>query len=159
MPVHEHQIGLGGGLIAVFVKESRRRAAPRPAEAIPADPEIEAALDLASLDLDEEAGEVAVPEDTSLDAVERSAHDLGALYGVSTPRAVDRSHPDDDVAMEAGQNWLEALETDAIEDGSEPEKPLNLTDDADVDHSSLGPRSTDDDIPVADRGAGGPGGL
>jgi hypothetical protein len=132
-------LGLGGGLIAVFVKESRRRAAPRPAEAIPADPEIEAALDLASLDLDEEAGEIAVPETVTVEAME--------------------SPPDDDVAMKAGQNWVEALETDAIEDGFEPEKPLRITDDTGAEHSTHDLSASDDDIPVADRGAGGPGGI
>jgi hypothetical protein len=148
-------LGLGGGLIALFVKEGRRRPAARPNETIPPDPDIEAALDLQALD--EDALELDTPEATTLDAVERSSHDIGALYGVATPRAVDRSHPDDDVAMESGQNWIEALETDAVEGGAEPEKPLSITDDADVDHSSV--RADSDDIPVADRGAGGPGGI
>jgi hypothetical protein len=151
-------LGIGGGLIAVFVKEGRRRAAARPPEAIPADAEIEAALDLASLDIDEEAGEIEVAEPEVFDAGESSREDIGQLYGVSTPRAEERDHLDNDMAMETGQNWLEALETDSVEDGSEPEKPLNITDDADVDHSSLDALS-DDDIPVADRGAGGPAGL
>ena len=133
-------LGIGGGLIAVFVKESRRRAVPRPADVIPADPEIEAALDLASLDLDQDAGEIDIPELISLDAVERT-------------------HPDDDVAMESGQNWLEALATEAVEDVSDLETPLNITDDEGMDHASRALSSSDDDIPVADRGAGGPGGL
>lgn len=137
-------LGIGGGLIAVFVKESRRRVPRSPAEVIPADPEIEAALDLASLDLEEEAA-LDVPEVVSLDALDWSAH--------------DRSPPDDDEAMESGQNWLEALETEAIEDVSDLETPLTITDDVDVVHSALDMSSTDDDIPVADRGAGGPAGL
>ncbi|MEO7097704.1 MAG: hypothetical protein ABI175_30865, partial [Polyangiales bacterium] len=83
-------LGLGGGLIAMFVKDGRRRAAapsPAPAaDAIPSDPEVEAALDLQSLDVDDI--ELGAPEMVSLDAMEQPAH------------------RDNDEAMESGQNWL-----------------------------------------------------
>jgi hypothetical protein len=58
---------------------------------------------------------------------------------------------DDDVAMEDGQNWVEHLEQDAAEDGLLPEHPIDLRDDT--------RRHDLRDIPVADRGSGGPGGL
>ncbi len=145
--------GIGGGLIALLVREGRRRGAEPVIEALPRDPEIEAALDLQSLDVD--ALDLATP---SLDATERSTHDVGALYGVSTPRAGNTTHLDEDQAMDAGETWLEALAVDAVEDGADPEQPLAITDDADLDHSSL--RALErDDIPVADRGAGGPAGI
>jgi hypothetical protein len=93
--------------------------------------------------------EVSVPE---------PVRDAGDLYGVHTPPAVDRDHPDDDQAYAEGQNWIEALQTSAIENGAEPERALDdIVDDQDV----LRPPHASDtrDTPVADRGSGGPGGL
>lgn len=127
-------LGIGGGLIALFVKEGRRRTPTLARDAIPSDPEIEAALDLDALDVDEP--EVEVPELAALDAMEHSAHGV-----------------DEDAAMLDGQSWFEELETNAIE-GAQPEQPLPITEDAE----RIATRSRDD-IPVADRGAGGPGGI
>ncbi len=128
---------LGGGLIALLAKQGRRRTVAHPVETLPPDPEIEAALDRESLDVDSIGFEpLEIPE----------------------VRTAGRVHPDEDVAMEDGQNWLEALETDSIEDDPSPDKPLDISDDGDIDHSTLD-LSGRDDVPVADRGAGGPGGI
>ncbi len=83
--------------------------------------------------------------------------DAGDLYGAHTPAAVDRRHPDDDHAFANGQNWLEALETSAIENGAEPGREIEIIDDEDV----LRPPHASDrrDIPVADHGSGGRRGL
>ncbi len=145
-------LGLGGGIVAALVMQRRQRGRRRFSEAIPADPEIEAALDLASLEIPDVPFPVL---DSSVD-IGDVILDTGDLYGVHTPRAVDRAHPDNDAAMADGQNWLEALESDAAEYGAEPEMPLDMSDDRDLGsfHSS-----DTRDTPVADRGAGGPGGL
>ncbi|MGE0548146.1 MAG: hypothetical protein AB7O24_31400 [Kofleriaceae bacterium] len=97
-------------------------------------------------------------EPPTLDEIERSLHDAGDLYGVHTPAASDPHHPDDDRAMDQGENWVEALQADAIEDGALPERELDsIVDDADTD---LPPHPSDThDRPVADRGAGGPRGV
>jgi hypothetical protein len=97
--------------------------------------------------------------DDDLDAVPDGARgDAGDLYGAHTPAAVDRTHPDDDHAFAEGQNWLEALETSAIENGAEPDRELDdIVDDEDVlrpPHAALAR-----DTPVADHGAGGRRGL
>lgn len=84
--------------------------------------------------------------------------DAGDLYGAHTPPAVDREHPDDDRAFDEGQNWIEALEASAIENGPEPERELDdIVDDEDV----LDPphASSTRDRPVADHGSGGRRGL
>jgi hypothetical protein len=113
--------------------------------------EQESTLDEASMELD-------TPQDTTLDAIERAAHDVGDLYGVHTPPATDRVHPDDLAAFEEGQNWLEALGTSAAENGTIPEHELSdIVDDADIYDA---PHASDDrDLPVADRGSGGPAGI
>lgn len=121
--------------------------------------DVEAADDLAGLEteLDETAeldGEVV---DALLDEPTRP-RDAGDLYGAHTPAAVDREHPDDDRAFSQGQNWIEALETDAVEGGPEPERELDdIVDDEDV----LDPPHPSDthDRPIADHGAGGRRGL
>jgi hypothetical protein len=143
----------------------------------------EAAQDLASLEseleeelgLDGEAdgkrGAAAIPADGEVielthrkvpgpgdaGAPQVRPRDAGELYGAHTPRAADRTHPDDDRAFQDGQNWLEALEISATENGPEPERELESVDDADV----LSPPHASDtrDTPVADRGAGGRRGL
>jgi len=108
--------------------------------------------------LEEAAMELDTPEDTTMEAVEQGARDVGDLYGVHTPRAADRAHPDDDQAMNDGQNWIEALETSAAENGPLPEEPLeSIVDDEDV-YSAPHP-SDSEDTPVADRGSGGPAGI
>ncbi len=115
--------------------------------------QLESSLEEAALEEDLET-----PEDTTLDAIEASAHDVGDLYGVHTPPATDRTHPDGDASFEEGQNWLEALETDAVEKGPEAEHDLaDVVDDEDV-YDAPHPSDTKD-TPVADRGSGGPGGI
>jgi hypothetical protein len=84
--------------------------------------------------------------------------DAGDLYGAHTLTAQDREHPDDDRAFDQGENWLEALEASAAENGPEPERGLDeIVDDEDV----LQPPHPSDtrDRPVADHGSGGRPGL
>lgn len=108
--------------------------------------------------MDEESMELDTPSETTLDSIERSAHDTGDLYGVHTPPAVDRTHGNDEQTMDEGQNWIEALESSAIENGAEPEQELDdIVDDDDI-YASPHPTDTRD-TPVADRGSGGPGGI
>lgn len=119
----------------------------------------EAAQDLATLDaeLDENAQELDTPELTDMDAIAsaQAGKDDGVLYGVHTPRAVDRDLPDDDHAFAEGENWIEALQASATENGAEPERELDVIDEEDLDS----PPTDHRDIPVADRGAAGPRGL
>ena len=118
----------------------------------------EAAQDLAMLEseLDESALELDTPSQTTLDANDIAVEgDVGELYGVHTPRAVDRSLPDDREAMNEGQNWLEALQESAVEYGADPEHDLDPLDEQDT-----APHPSDmRDRPVADRGSGGPAGV
>lgn len=118
----------------------------------------EAARDLAMLESDREqaALELDTPSQTTLDAVDGAAEgDLGDLYGVHTPPAVDRTLPDDRAAMDQGQTWLEAMQESAVEYGAEPEHEIDL-----VDEQDKPPHPSDlRDRPVADRGSGGPGGV
>jgi hypothetical protein len=120
----------------------------------------EAAQDLAGLEL--EVDRIASADDAAIEMVEvelaQPTRDGGDLYGAHTPSAVDRVHPDDDSAQSEGQNWVEALETSAIEYGAEPERALDeIIDDEDV----LRPPHPSDlrDTPVADHGSGGRRGL
>ena len=84
--------------------------------------------------------------------------DAGDLYGAHTPPAQDPEHPDEDRAFDQGENWLEALEASAAENGPEPERELDdVVDDEDVLHP---PHASDTrDRPVADHGSGGRAGL
>jgi hypothetical protein len=68
------------------------------------------------------------------------------------------SHGNDEQTMDEGQNWVEALESSAIENGAEPEEELDdIVDDEDI---YAAPHAGDSrDTPVADRGSGGPGGI
>jgi hypothetical protein len=107
--------------------------------------------------------ELALSASTSEDVYGRESElvrpgDVGDLYGVHTPVANDRVHPDDDRAFVDGQNWLEALETSAIENGAESERPLDdIVDDEDILRA---PHHTSRrDTPVADLGSGGRRGL
>ena len=107
--------------------------------------------DLEDDDSDLEEGYSALEE-------QQGPRDAGDLYGAHTPVAVDREHPDDDLAFVEGQNWVEALETSAIEGGAEPERELDSIID---DEEALRPPhpSTTRDVPVADHGSGGRRGL
>lgn len=117
----------------------------------------EAAQDLASLEteLDESSLEIDTPSQTTLDAQDVAVEETGELYGVHTPHAVDNTIPDDRAAFDEGQNWIEALETSAVEYGAEPEEELDVVDDQDVPPHPSDTRDT----PVADRGSGGPAGV
>jgi hypothetical protein len=130
--------------------------------------DVEAAEDLAGLESELDDDDLVVVTETQAvvggdidEVVELDRpvrHDDGDLYGAHTPAAVDRSHPDDDRAFDEGQNWIEALETSAVENGAEPERPLDdIIDDEDV----LQPPHASDhrDRPVADLGSGGRRGL
>jgi hypothetical protein len=107
---------------------------------------------------EEEEDELPLDRSLNLDDIEQRAHDVGDLYGIHTPHATDRGHPDSDQAFEAGQNWIEALETDAAQGGPEPEEGIDdVVDDEDVYDP---PHASDTrDRPVADRGSGGSGGI
>lgn len=134
--------------------------------------DVEAAQDLASLEA--EIDEIAVSDDAAIEMVDVdvdvlvSSRDAGDLYGGHTPPALDRDPPDDDLAATEGQTWegqtwdgqtwIEALETSAIENGTEPERELDdIVDDEDVLRPPH-PSSTRD-TPVADHGSGGRRGL
>jgi len=142
-------MGVGGTMVG-FVLERMRRTTGGGAgrDAVPDDYEVEAALD-------DDASELDTPSMTTVDAVDRSAHDVGDLYGGHTPRAVESQHLDGDRSFDEGQNWLESLETDAAEFGPEPEKPMDFYDEQDGGNHQGDMKDT----PVADRGSGGPGGL
>jgi hypothetical protein len=109
-----------------------------------------------------DADETAVISETMADddGGDEPAHerDAGDLYGAHTPPAQDREHPDNDRSFDTGENWLEALEASAAENGPEPERELDdVVDDEDV----LQPPHPSDtrDRPVADLGSGGRAGL
>jgi hypothetical protein len=116
--------------------------------------EVAADLELARVEvaieeaLEEPAGDLA--------DIEAAAHDVGDLYGVHTPPAADREHPDGDVSFERGENWIEALEASAVENGAEPERELDVVDDEDL---ATAHKTDTRDTPVADRGSGGPAGI
>jgi hypothetical protein len=123
------------------------------------DADVEAGQDLASFetDLDQASLDLDTPAETDLDAriAAEAGHGTGELYGVHTPPAVDRDLPDDREAMDQGENWLEALQESATEHGAAPEREIDVVDEVDEP-----PHPSDDrDIPVADRGSAGPGGL
>ena len=118
----------------------------------------EAAQDLAMLenDRDDAALDLDTPSETTLDTVDAATEgDVGELYGVHTPPAVDRTLPDDRVAMDDGQNWIEALQESAVEYGAEPEHEIDP-----IDEMDKPPHPSDlRDRPIADRGSGGPSGV
>jgi hypothetical protein len=119
----------------------------------------EAAQDLAGLEI--EIDETEIDDDLAIAIAEAEPvdqRDAGDLYGGHTPAAAHREQLDDDRAFAEGQNWIEALEASAIENGPEPERELDdIVDDEDV----LRPPHPSDtrDRPVADHGSGGRRGL
>lgn len=125
--------------------------------AIEAQPAAEAAEDL----------DIAAAENVESDSeVEEVVRDTGELYGVRTPHAGDPhlSAPEDQDAFEGamrGETWLEALGEHATSMGPAPEEEIVIVDGRDVEPSHhRGHQSTEaGDPPVADKGAGGPGGL
>jgi len=125
----------------------------------------EAAQDLAALEIeideeneDERRDALELAVHGNLDQIEEGQRDVGDLYGVHTPPAVDRVHPDNDATFAVGENWIEALTASAVENGARPELVLSdIVDDEDV---YAAPHASDTrDTPVADRGSGGPGGI
>lgn len=151
-------MSLGGLVVAFFVDRDRHTRARsgvrvRPGhgrDSIPADPEMEAALSY-----DQDADDLDNPEMSTLDALDRADHDVGELYGAHVTPALETNHPDGDVSFDEGQNWLEALESDAAEFGPKEEREIDMSDEQDVPPHASDTRDT----PVADRGAGGLGGL
>ncbi|MBA3503610.1 MAG: hypothetical protein M4D80_39950 [Myxococcota bacterium] len=116
----------------------------------------EAAQDMAMLESElDESMDLDTSTMPTIDAATVSMDETGELYGVHTPRSVDNVLPDDLIAMDEGQNWIEALETSAAEYGAEPERELDI-----LDEQDLAPHPSDTrDTPVADRGSGGPAGV
>lgn len=88
---------------------------------------------------------------------DRAARGGGDLYGVHVTAAADRELPDDDLAQEEGESWLERLETSATESGPEPEQMIDINEDTDPRAGHH--RTATSDTPVADLGSGGPRGL
>jgi hypothetical protein len=122
--------------------------------------DVEAAEDLAGLEVDIDATAERDTEVIALGDLDElpGLRDAGDLYGAHTPAAVDRVHPDGDRSFDDGQNWIEALETSAVENGAEPERELDeIIDDEDV----LRPphASHTRDTPIADLGSAGRRGL
>ncbi len=135
-----------GDVVQGFTDAAELQVEPLGAEAYSAD-DIAAGDDLAAL-----ASEF---DGDAVDLAEIS-HDAGELYGLHTPRAMDTALPDDDRAMESGQNWLEALETSAVENGAMPEQPLSLLDEQDEERHVA---TASSDRPIADLGSAGPRGM
>ena len=104
---------------------------------------------------DEEFGLADGEEPSSEDVAARAHRDTGDLYGVHLPRAQDREHEDAD---ELGESFTEELRETASEGGPAPEHEIDVLDDSDVNHPTHHPTESGD-RPVADKGAGGPGGL
>ncbi|HEY0484111.1 MAG TPA: hypothetical protein VGD37_41615 [Kofleriaceae bacterium] len=120
----------------------------------------EAADDLAGLEVDVDDTAERDAEGLAMGDLDEPSplRDAGDLYGAHTPAAVDRVHPDGDRSFDTGQNWIEALETSAVENGAEPERELDdIVDDEDV----LRPphASHTRDTPIADLGSAGRRGL
>jgi hypothetical protein len=67
---------------------------------------------------------------SELDTVNETVADTGDPSSVHTSPAEDKTHLDENEAMMEGQNWFESLQTDAVEGGTEPERELDLSDDA-----------------------------
>jgi hypothetical protein len=123
--------------------------------------DIDVAIGLADADADEDDDPEDMLDADELTADDRTADakDVGDLYGVHIARAdAPERGTGPELAQYAeadlGENWLETLETDAIEGGPAAEVEVDATDDADRTHGT-----ESGDRPVADKGAGGPGGL
>jgi hypothetical protein len=97
----------------------------------------------------------ASPDADPVAVAEGPSGDAGELYGVHVVPAANTDLPNNDTSFNEGENWIEALEHTAAEDGPAPERELDLMDTQDEP-----PHHTDHrDIPVADRGSAGPRGL
>jgi hypothetical protein len=86
--------------------------------------------------------------------------DVGELYGLHLPPAMDRDltaaeDHDSFARADSGENWIESLEQASTEYGPVVEREVDPTDDTDHHvHHATDTR----DRPVADRGSGGLGG-
>ena len=106
-----------------------------------------AAQDLATLE--SEIDEIASEDDPGI-----------AMAGMDASMGRSSEEPSiddlDDLAAAKGQNWVEALETSAIENGADPERELELDEAVEDDGVVRPPRaSSTRDTPVADYGSGG----
>ena len=148
---------LGAGAVAAtagLVYWARRRAH----EAEPLDRGIIDALDALDLpDGDALDAFSAPPEGGDYVEVDVVVDDVGELYGVHTPPAsdTDLGYGDDYRGVQEGDNWLESLELTSTEGGPTPEHEVDVVDEDDLHH----PHSDTRDRPIADKGAGGRGGL
>ncbi len=153
-------LGVGGGLAAVTYRKLKRTHHARPA--MVADPARAARIDRArdrarSRALDREpavipdsyAVDPTDPVQVLADVHEFDVEDLG-VDALSAADVDDRGPLLEPPAIEEGQTWFEALETRAAEIGAAPGRDLVMDDSEDVDSR---------DLPVADRGSGGPGGI
>jgi hypothetical protein len=100
-----------------------------------------------------------VGDDGDFDSRRTLEHDTGDLYGVVTQQAVDNvltaSEANDGfIGAGRGQNWFEALEASAAENGALPERAIDVEDELDRPGASR----TRKDVPIADAGVGGPAG-
>jgi hypothetical protein len=139
-----------------------------------AQPEAEAGadMDLASIEAEGDSTEqedneapIETPSETTADAYAAGADDTGDLYGVHQPPATDRdpeltSDTEQFVDADLGENWLETLGKRAAEYGATAEHVVDVVDDSDEHPDHRGHHATESgDPPVADKGAGGKGGL
>lgn len=108
-----------------------------------------AAQDLATLE--SEIDEIADEDDPGIAMTGMDAS-MGPSSG-QTSTSIDEL---DDMAAAKGQNWVEALETSAIENGADPERELELDEPVEDDGVVHPPRASNTrDTPVADYGSGG----
>ena len=106
-------------------------------------------------DEDEELGLADEDEPTSEYVAARVKRDTGDLYGVHLSPAADRDFDDPE---ERGESFAEELREHAAEGGTLPEHEVVVIDESEDLHPTH--HSTESgDRPVADKGAGGPGGL
>ena len=85
---------------------------------------------------------------------------LGGVDDESEPFVVTAAEPelpDVDLAFEEGETWLEHLEATSAEMGPGPGRPLDMRDESERGRGRH--KAATSDIPVADRGSGGPRGL
>jgi hypothetical protein len=84
------------------------------------------------------------------------AEGSGELYGVVPARANDIDLPDGDRSFDQGENWIEALQQSAVENGAEAEQDIAIVDD---ENGNAPVKTSHDDTPIADLGSGGRAGM
>lgn len=139
---------------------------PLEVEALPeaeADADTDLAVELAEeegeTDLEDEEYGLEPGEEPTAEQRTARAKDRGDLYGVHTPPATDTDvAPDRPSQSTDGETWTEELLAHAAEGGAVAEHELDVTEEAEDPH--WGHHGTESrDRPVADKGAGGRGGL